>query len=170
MWAKPTFLAFTCVKLYVKDLKWTVNLPTISWYLKIMVKHFLAYMAWHAATSALTNFSFYQDTDSPKGIEFLETLKNSIYYKKILIIQGIICLKFKTKNTEEILVCGIYNTNIKKIIRYQFLLILLELWTIVTKKSLYIVLPQRIWRILFPKNVFMRGQSFLEKKFIDRLF
>ena len=42
-------------------------------------------------------------------------------------------LKFKTKTTEEVLVCGSTNTNIKQNISYQFLLILLELWTIVTK-------------------------------------
>ena len=35
--------------------------------------------------SALTSFSFYQETDKPKGIGFLETLKNPIYLKMILI-------------------------------------------------------------------------------------
>ena len=39
----------------------------------------------------------------------------------------------KTNRTEEVLVCGITNTNIKQNITYQFLLILLELWTIVIK-------------------------------------
>ena len=29
-------------------------------------------MVWHAVTSALTSFSFYQDTDQPKGIKFLK--------------------------------------------------------------------------------------------------
>ena len=46
-------------------------------------------MAWHAVTSALTSFSFYQDSDKPKGIGFLETSKNPIYFKIILITLGI---------------------------------------------------------------------------------
>ena len=35
-------------------------------------------------------FNFYQDTDKPKGIGFLETLKNPIYLKIVLITPGII--------------------------------------------------------------------------------
>ena len=54
-----------------------------------MVRLFLALMAWHAVTSALTSFSFYQDSDKPKGIGFLEILKNPIYLKIILITPGI---------------------------------------------------------------------------------
>ena len=42
-------------------------------------------MVWHAVTSALTSFSFYQDTDKPKSIGFLETLKHPIHLKIISI-------------------------------------------------------------------------------------
>ena len=42
-------------------------------------KAYSSLMAWHAATDAETSFSFYQDTDKPKGIGLLETLKNPIY-------------------------------------------------------------------------------------------
>ena len=45
---------------------------------------------WHAVTSALTSFSFYQDSGKPKGIGFLETLKNPILLEIILIMPGII--------------------------------------------------------------------------------
>ena len=41
--------------------------------------------------------------------------------------------QIQNKKVEEALVCGITNTNIKQIIRYQFLLILLELRIIFTK-------------------------------------
>ena len=37
-------------------------------------------MAWHAATSVLTNLNFYQATEKPKGIAFLETFKTRFYY------------------------------------------------------------------------------------------
>ena len=63
-------------------------------------------MAWHGFTSALTSFSFNQDTDKPKGIRFPETLKNPIHLKIILIAPGIISnliLKFKTKRMVELL-------------------------------------------------------------------
>ena len=40
-------------------------------------------------TSALTSFSIYQDSDKPRGIGFLETLKHQIYIKIILITPGI---------------------------------------------------------------------------------
>ena len=60
-------------------------------------------MAWHAVTSALTSFSFCQDFDKPKGAEFLETLKNLIYLKIILITSGIMqSLKFETKRMVEL--------------------------------------------------------------------
>ena len=32
-------------------------------------------MAWHAVTSALTSFGFFQDSVKPRGIGFIETLK-----------------------------------------------------------------------------------------------
>ena len=44
-----------------------------------MVRHFLAYMAWHAANSALSSFRFYHGTGKPKGIGLLETFKNPLY-------------------------------------------------------------------------------------------
>ena len=69
----------------------------------MMVRHFLAWMAWHAVTSSLTSFRFYQDSDNPRGIGFLETLKNPIYLKIILIASGIKrSLKFKTKKIVEL--------------------------------------------------------------------
>ena len=46
-------------------------------------------MAWHAVTSAMTSFSFYQDPDKPKGIGFLETLKNPFYLEINIITPGI---------------------------------------------------------------------------------
>ena len=105
-----TFLTFTWKKLYVKCLRQTVNLP-ISWHLWIMVRQFLAYMAWYAATS----FSFYQHTAKQKAVRFLETLKNRIYWKIIIITSAIIwSLKFKTKTMEKVLLCGITNSNIKQ--------------------------------------------------------
>ena len=55
-----------------------------------MVRHILAWMAWHAVTSAQTSFSLYQDSDKPRGIGFLKILKNSIYLEIILITPGII--------------------------------------------------------------------------------
>ena len=55
-------------------------------------------MTWHAVTSALTSFSFYQDSDKPRGIGSLKTLKKPIYFKIILITQGVTqSPKFKTK-------------------------------------------------------------------------
>ena len=58
-------------------------------------------------------FSFYQGTDKPKNIGFLETLKHPIYLKIISITPGIIwSLKFKTK--KQWWNCGIINTNIKQ--------------------------------------------------------
>ena len=42
-------------------------------------------MAWHAVISALTSFGFYQDSDKPRGVGFLVTLKKPIYLKIILI-------------------------------------------------------------------------------------
>ena len=35
-------------------------------------------IAWHATTSALTSFSFYQDTDKSQVIGFLETLEKPV--------------------------------------------------------------------------------------------
>ena len=35
-----------------------------------MVRNFLAWMAWHAATRAMTSFTFYQGTCKPKGIGY----------------------------------------------------------------------------------------------------
>ena len=53
-------------------------------------------------TSALTSFSFYQDSDKPKGIGFLEALKDPNHLKTILIAPGIMrSLKFKTKGMVE---------------------------------------------------------------------
>ena len=98
---------------------------TISWHLWAMIRHFRAEMAWYAATSDLTSFSFYQDTGKPKDIGFLETLRNPIYKKIILIRQGIIwSLKFKVRTMEEVLVCEITIPTLNKIIKYQLLLIL----------------------------------------------
>ena len=56
-------------------------------------------MVWHAATSALTSFSFYQGTAKPKRFWIFETLKDPIYEIIILIIPGI-SLKLKIKNTD----------------------------------------------------------------------
>ena len=82
-------------------------------------------MAWHALTHGITSLIFYQGTGKPKCIGFLETFKNPVYQKIILITAGIIIsLKFKTKRTEG-QVCGITNINIQ-LIRYQFLLIILK--------------------------------------------
>ena len=65
--------------------------------------------------SALTNFSICQGTDTPKVIGFLESFKNPIYQKIILIILGITQnLKLKTERMEEVVVCAITNTIIKK--------------------------------------------------------
>ena len=47
-------------------------------------------MAWYAVTVALTSFSFCHDTDKAKGIGFLETLKDRLYLKIILITPRII--------------------------------------------------------------------------------
>ena len=47
-------------------------------------------MAWYAANHVMTSFNFYQSTDKPKGIGFIETFKNPIYEKIILITAGII--------------------------------------------------------------------------------
>ena len=46
-------------------------------------------MAWHAVASALISFSFFQDFDKPKGIGFLETLKNPFYLEINIITPGI---------------------------------------------------------------------------------
>ena len=111
LWGIPTFLTFTWVKLNVRP---GVNTyPTHFLTLMNSVRHFLPYMAWYAVTSALTSFIFYQVTDKPKGIGFIEALKNPIYLKIILITPGIIwSLKFKTK--KEWWNCGITNTHIKQ--------------------------------------------------------
>ena len=61
------------------------------------------------------NFNFYQGTDKPKVTGFLETFKNPIYLKIILITPGIIgIIKLKIKRMEKVLVSGFTNTNIKQ--------------------------------------------------------
>ena len=78
-----------------------------------MVRNFLAWMAWHAATRAMTSFTFYEDTCKPKGIGLLETFKNPTYWKIILITAALIrSLKLKTKRTE-VQICAVMNTNIE---------------------------------------------------------
>ena len=53
---------------------------------------------WHAAASVLARSSFYRDTGKPKGLGFLETFKNLIHSKIILVTPGIIrSLKLKNK-------------------------------------------------------------------------
>ena len=77
-------------------------------------------MACHAATSALTSFSFYQDTDKPKGIGFLETLKHPTYLTTILITPGII--NSEVSNSKQKKNCGIVELlipTLNKIIRNQ---------------------------------------------------
>ena len=39
-----------------------------------MVRHILAWMAWHSVTSTLTSFIFYQDSGNPRSVGFLKTL------------------------------------------------------------------------------------------------
>ena len=62
------------------------------------------------------NFSFYQSTsDKQIVVGFIKTFKNPICYDIIVTTPGIIwSLKLKTKWMEELLVCGITNTNIKQ--------------------------------------------------------
>ena len=74
----------------------------------------------------MTSFRFYQGTSKPKGIGFLETFKNIIYYKIIIITARIIWrvkLKAKIKKYKfrELLIL-----RLNKFISYQFLIILLE--------------------------------------------
>ena len=42
----------------------------------LMVRHFLAWMAWHVATSALTSFSFYQNTGKARYWISWDLIKN----------------------------------------------------------------------------------------------
>ena len=52
----------------------------------------------------VASFSFYQHSEKPKGIGFLETLKNPIYLKIILIIPEILSPKLKTKRMVELVI------------------------------------------------------------------
>ena len=80
-------------------------------------------MAWHAATTALTSFSFYQDTDK-QGLGFLETLKNATNLFKNNLnntrnnmksqIQKIKKQTNKQTKTKEWWNCSITNSNIKE--------------------------------------------------------
>ena len=60
----------------------------------------------------------------------------------------------KTNRTEEVLVCGITNTNIKQNISYQFLLILLENMNHCHKIISAHCAPLQLLRGFFPKTVF----------------
>ena len=74
-------------------------------------------MSCHAATIALTSFSFYQDTDS-QGIGFLEALKNPANLFKNNLNNTRNNMKSqvqkKKKKRKEWWNCGITNTNIKQ--------------------------------------------------------
>ena len=78
-------------------------------------------MAWHAATSALTSFSFYQDTNK-QGIGFPETLKNpaNLFKNIILITPGIIwSLKLKKKKKKNGGIVELLVPRLNKIIKNQ---------------------------------------------------
>ena len=60
-------------------------------------------MAWHAVTSDLTSFSFYHDSDKQKGIGFLQTLKDPIYLKIVLITPGtyyVVIINISSQNNQ----------------------------------------------------------------------
>ena len=91
-------------------------------------------MEQHAATGAQTSFNFYWETDKPKTywiwkLQKLNLLENNPNNTRNNMKSHIKNKKDGRKYySVELLI-----STLNKIIRYQFLLILLELWTIVTK-------------------------------------
>ena len=81
-----------------------------------MVRHFLVLMTFHAVSNALTSFSFYRDSDKPKGIGFLETLKTQFIYNNLNSTRNNMKSQIQNKSNSGI---GELLITLNKIIRNQ---------------------------------------------------